>query len=218
MFDAEIEIPILERLRVNFARSVKKGGERARKIVVVRTRDRQRDANGKQLPAPKVRGEGPARRSLYRTGETIDGMRVGPVRNLVVRVTPDGYHTAGKTSRVVRAVERARGRKLTASAKQKLRKAASRATAKRKGRGGRGGVRGGASPLALILFAQQVGAVGGKKAGYRAPITVMDLGEAEATEVRGVMESDVDAQVSSLEASGSALTWRTARQVLRGRR
>ena len=61
----------------------------------------------------------------------------------------------------------------------------------------------------LALNAYQSGAVGGGKAGTRAPVNIMDLSDAEASEVAAAMVGDVDQQVVDAEAQGSVFAYRT---------
>lgn len=217
--DVEIDYPILERLRIDFGRAVRKGGQRALKIILVRTKA-GRAADGSRLPLPKSRAGvyGPVNAPLNRTGEMLDALKVFKVVRLKVKVAPDGFHSAGKAGRTVGALERAKGKKLTRAARQKLARAAGAALKNRKGAGGRGGKKGGATPNPVVMYSQQAGAVGGKKAGHRPAFEVMALSTTEESEVHEVMAGDVLTQVQDLESSGSVFDFRNVRKVLDGRR
>lgn len=217
-FSLTIELPFFTRLSVDFSAAVRAGGREARDIIVERTKA-GRDADGQALPAPKLRAgyEGPTR-PLYRTGETVESIKVGRVRKLRVQVGPSGYHSKGKAGRAIQAIERASGKKLSKTKANRIRKAAGKAAVARLGRGGTRGQRGGAAPLPLIMYAQQAGAVGGKKAGYRSPFRVMDLSPREETQVQEAMRAHVVRQIAAAESAGSALEWRNLRPIVLGKR
>lgn len=218
MLSATIDLPILVRLNVDLSSAVRKGGALARKIIVARTRAGL-DAEGRALPSPKPRAGqyGPTGRPFYRSGQTIEGLDVTRPRKLSVRVTPMGYHAEGKGLKAAQALRRS-GAKLSAATVKRLAKAAGAARAKKKGKGGKRGTKGGAVPLPLVLGAVQAGAVGGKKAGYREPVDIMNLSSAESARVQERMTGDVTTQVNDREVSGSAVDFRNVRRVLRGER
>ena len=192
MFSLTIDVPILDRLDVDFARAVRKGGAETRKIIVERTKA-GKDADGKSLPEPKGKAGmyGPVGRPLYRTGELVESIVVGRVRKLTVRVGPAGYHSRGKANRAISALERASGKKVSKAKADRIRRKAGAALKKRKGAGGKRGMKGGATPLPMLMYAQQAGAVGGRKAGYRTPFRVMDLSPREVAQVQERMRADV---------------------------
>ncbi len=62
-------------------------------------------------------------------------------------------------------------------------------------------------PLSLILNSLQVGAVGGKSAGARAPAVIMGLSDPEAANVGQAMADDLGEQVVNAESQGSVFEY-----------
>lgn len=210
MMTIDLDMPELLRLRLDLKRAVRKGATVAARLVRERTLA-GRDANGTTLPAPAQEGEGPATRPLARTGETIASIEARMSRRRVAaRIAPQGYHTEGRSERAIAALERVG--KVSAATKRKIRKAASETQKRKRGSGSR------VRANALILHSQQVGAVGGKRAGHRKPIEILALNESEETQVREVIAQDVAAQAHKAEASGGALEARNVRRVIGRRR